>query len=190
MPFTLRIASCEKSFIEACKKQEEEALKRLYEDHYSLLYSICLRYASSKEEAKDWLHDSFVHIFLHIDQYQVGTSLKNWMYRVTVNRCIDHIRYQNRRKNLYHSEFYDNPDFNHSVDALVFEKLEAEEIIRAVQKLSPGYRTIFNLHIIEGYSHKEIADMLGISEATSRSNLTKARYSLRKILEINQNYGK
>jgi RNA polymerase sigma factor (sigma-70 family) len=168
----------ESDLIDACVKQEDWAQKHIYERYYGYLLSVCLRYASTREEAKDWLHDGFIKVFLNINQYKRGTSLKSWLYRIVMNSCIDNIRKASRIKRDPDNHFpTDEP-----IDLSIIQSMDIEHIIKAVQQLSDTYRVVFNMFVIEGYSHREIAETLQISEATSRSNLVKARNQLKKLL--------
>lgn len=183
MEVTLDIQQSEKDFIGACVNNEAWAQRKLYEDHFALMYPVCQRYATDDDEALDILHEGFIKVFRHISKYTVGTSLKAWIKRVMVNTAIDYYRKRSRRRvediDNAHSLSIDDPD--------VLSQMAAEEIIKALQHLSPAYRSVFNMYIIEGYSHKEIADQLGISESTSRSNLVKARQKLKELILIKGN---
>lgn len=169
----------ESDFIEACIRQEEWAQKKLYEDHYQMMFPTCLRYARDEEEALDILHDGFIKIFKNIGKYKIGTSLTAWIKRVMVNTAIDHYRRNVRKR----TESIESARELVNLDADVISKMAAEEIILALQELSPAYRSVFNLYVIEGYSHKEVAKALHITESTSRSNLVKARNKLKIILK-------
>jgi len=181
MELTINIQQSETSFINACISNEEWAQKKLYEDHYSMMYPVCLRYANDQEEALDILHEGFIKVFRHISKYTIGTSLKAWIKRIMVNTAIDYYRKRSRRR----TEDIDNAISLNSGDPDVVSSMSATEILAALQKLSPAYRSVFNLYIIEGFSHKEVAEKLNISESTSRSNLVKARQKLRKLLQSN-----
>ncbi len=178
MDITLAIKENEQDFISACIKEEEWAQKKLYETFYSKMYPVCLRYAVDEEEALDILHEGFIKIFRHISKYTVGTSLSAWIRRIMVNTSIDYYRKKARRRT-------DNIDDARAVtnnDPDVVSNMSADEIISALQELSPAYRAVFNLYVIEGYAHKEIAAQLNITESTSRSNLVKARTKLKNLL--------
>ena len=183
MEVTLDIQQSEKDFIGACVNNESWAQQKLYEDHYNVMYPICQRYATDDDEAMDILHEGFIKVFRHISKYTVGTSLSAWIKRIMVNTAIDYYRKRTRRR----VEDIDNAhDLSHN-DPNALNNIAAEEIIRALQVLSPAYRSVFNLYIIEGYSHKEVAEKLGISESTSRSNLVKARQKLKQLILIKGN---
>lgn len=183
MNYTIGISIREDDFIKACIDKDASALKILYEEHYSIMHPLCLRYANNTEDAMDILHDGFIKVFKNIDKYQVGTSLCAWIKRIMINTAIDYYRRESRRRCADIDEvnhlYYDEAD--------IVSKLSTEELLGALQTLSPGYRSVFNLYVIEGYSHKELADILNITESTSRSNLVKARSKLKEI--IYKNYG-
>lgn len=181
MELTININQTESDFIKACISNEEWAQKKLYEDNYSIMYPVCLRYATDQEEALDILHEGFIKVFRHISKYTVGTSLKAWIKRIMVNTAIDYYRKRSRRR----TEEIDNARGLSSGGPDAISDMAATEILSALQELSPAYRSVFNLYIIDGFSHKEVAEKLNISESTSRSNLVKARQKLKKILKAN-----
>lgn len=168
----------ERDFIRACARKERWAQRALYEEFFSPLMAICLRYANGEDEAMDILHESFIKIFRHIGRYKPGTSLAAWMRRITINTAIDYYRRNHRRRVENIEQAYDLS----SQDADAISQYSEKEILAAIQQLTPAYRTVFNLYVIEGYSHKEIADLLEITESTSRSNLVKARVKLQEML--------
>ncbi|MEL7122757.1 MAG: sigma-70 family RNA polymerase sigma factor [Bacteroidota bacterium] len=168
----------EDNLIKACARGERWAQRILYEEFYGKMMSVCLRYANSEEDALDILHEGFIKVFKNIDKYQVGTSLTAWIRRVMVNTSIDYYRKTIRRRTEDITEAFNLS----SKEADAVSKCTEKEILSAVQLLTPAYRTVFNLYVMDGYSHKEIADMLEITESTSRSNLVKARNKLKQIL--------
>jgi RNA polymerase sigma factor (sigma-70 family) len=180
MKFAINLTYDEQDFIHACIAKDGIALKKLYEDHYPIMFPICRRYANNEQDTLDILHDGFIKVFKNIDKYQVGTSLTAWIKRVMVNTSIDYYRRETRRRSVDIDDAVsiasDNPD--------ALSNISAEEIISLLQHLSTAYRSVFNLYVIEGYSHKEVADLLDITESTSRSNLVKARTKLKELLAI------
>lgn len=168
----------ERDLIKACARKERWAQKILYEEYYSKMMGVCLRYANNKDDALDILHDGFIKVFRNIAKYQPGTSLAAWIRRIMVNTAIDFYRKNIRRRTEDLEQAFDIS----SKDADAISQCTEKEILEAVQQLSPAYRAVFNLYIIEGFSHKEIADKLVISESTSRSNLVKARMKLKDLL--------
>jgi len=147
--------------------------------------AICDRYANNQDDAVEILNDGFLKVFREIHHYQpaysdVVSSFKGWIRKIIVYTAIDHFRKNQKHKMVTQLDPLEYQMATSSADAI--DKLSYDEIIRAIQELSPGYRTVFNLFIIEGLSHEEIADKLEISTGTSKSNLSKARKQLQKIL--------
>ncbi len=178
MDFALHLDYEEEDLIKACIRKERWAQKLLYEEHYGKMMGVCLRYASNEEDALDILHEGFIKIFKNIGKYQPGTSLSSWIRRVMINTSIDYYRKTIRRRT-------EDIEYAHNIssnDADAISQFTEQEILEAIQQLSPAYRTIFNLYVVEGYSHKEIASTLDITESTSRSNLVKARLKLKELL--------
>ena len=180
MDITLKLSGDEKSFIDACIQKEKWAQQKIYEDHYSVMFPLCCRYADGEDQALDIMHDGFIKVFKNIHRYQPGTSLSSWIKRIMVNTAIDCYRKNKRRR----TEDIDDAINISALDPDVLSEISAREILEALQSLSPAYRSVFNLYVIEGYSHREVSEQLGISESTSRSNLVKARSKLKEILYI------
>ena len=184
MDIALSLNDEERRLIQACIQRKRWAQRELYEQYYSPLMAVCLRYAQSENEAMDILHESFIKIYRHIGRYKPGTSLGAWMRRITVNTAIDYYRRSSRRR----TEDLEQAYHVGTTDPDAVSRCTEQEILEAIQQLTPAYRTVFNLYVIEGYSHKEIAQALEVTESTSRSNLVKARMKLREIL-TEQHYG-
>lgn len=147
--------------------------------------AICDRYASRQDDALEIMNDGFLKVFREIHHYQpaysdVVSSFKGWLRKIMVYTAIDHFRKNQKHKLVSQLDAVEYQMTTDSADAL--DKISYDEIIRAIQELSPGYRTVLNLFIIEGLSHEEIAEKLEISTGTSKSNLSKARKQLQKIL--------
>ncbi|MBK7008554.1 MAG: RNA polymerase sigma factor [Saprospiraceae bacterium] len=185
MNIAIDLLHSEEDFIQACIAKEGWALKKLYEFHYPVMYPVCRRYANTEEDALDILHDGFIKVFRHIDKYQSGTSLVSWIKRVMINTAIDFYRRESRRRAVD----IDDAKNLASGEADALSNISADEIIDLLQHLSPAYRSVFNLYVIEGYSHKELADILQITESTSRSNLVKARTKLKELLAKRFQFG-
>jgi len=168
----------EKDWIEGCKKQDSRAQELLYSHYSGKMYALCCRYVPSKMEAEDVLVTAFTKLFERIDQYKGEGSFEGWMRRIVVNESLTYLR---RNKNMYletEIEAVDrNPDY-----AQLETHLEADDLLSLVNQLPTGYRMVFNLYAIDGFSHKEIAEQLGISENTSKSQLSRARAVLQKNL--------
>jgi RNA polymerase sigma factor (sigma-70 family) len=164
-----------------CRSGDRSAQYRLYEHFYGYALSLCNRYAENLEEAQEVLNDAFFKIFTKLDRYNPDHSFKGWLHRVVVNTAIDRYR---SRMNQPRMDSLDRAQ-HFEVETEVVEKLTQEEIVRMVQHLPPAYRLAFNLFVVEGYSHLEIASMLGITEGASKSNLSKARGKLKQMLQTN-----
>jgi RNA polymerase sigma-70 factor (ECF subfamily) len=178
MDIALPLENNEKGLIQACVRRERWAQKVLYEEYYSRMMGVCLRYATDEQEALDILHEGFIKVFRHVGKYKPGTSLSAWIRRIMVNTAIDYYRKNSRRRTEDMDEAYDIS--TNDPDAI--SRCTEQEILEAIQELTPSYRAVFNLYVIEGYAHKEIAELLDITESTSRSNLVKARLKLKEIL--------
>ena len=164
------------SLIKACSNGDNKAFKKIYDKHSGIMYSICLRYMTNEDEAKDALQEGFIKVFNSIGKFQFTGSFEGWMRRIMIRESISFLR---KKKQLEFStddmEVYDEPS-NYS-DA----ELDVDEIQQLIDKLPEGYRMVFNMYAIEGYKHSEIAEMLSIAESTSKSQLFKAR----KLLQYN-----
>ena len=182
MDFVLSIEHEERDFIAACIREENWAQKQLYMDHYGSMMGVCLRYAGDSDEALDILHEGFIKVFRNIRKYKAGTSLSAWIRRIMINTAIDYYRKKSRRRTDDIEQAY---DLSSDVPDAVSQCSE-KEILACIQMLSPAYRTVFNMYVIEGYAHKEIAEKLDISESTSRSNLVKARIKLKALIQYNR----
>ena len=171
--------------VEGCARNRRESQKILYSSFYGYAMAICDRYTNKQDDALEILNDGFLKVFREIHHYQpayadVISSFKGWLRKIMVYTAIDHFRKNQKHQVVTQLDNIVYQVNNVSEDAI--DKLSYEEIIRAVQELSPGYRTVFNLFVIEGLSHEEISTHLGISTGTSKSNLSKARRQLQKIL--------
>lgn len=173
--------SKEKEIISGCLKKKRGAQKALYDRYHPVLMGICLRYAKSQPEAEDVLLMGFTKIFKNLSSYSGEGSFEGWMKKIMVNVAID-----NYRKNLKHYFLVDYE--NVTPDAIGYDyipdNISLQEIIKTIQELPDGYRIVFNLFAIDGYSHKEIAEKLSISESTSKTQLLKARKKLKKKLVL------
>ncbi|MEP2667847.1 MAG: sigma-70 family RNA polymerase sigma factor [Cyclobacteriaceae bacterium] len=176
----------ETEWIEGCKRQDSRAQESLYTHYSGKMYALCCRYVPSRMEAEDVLVVAFAKVFERIDQFKGEGSFEGWLRRIVVNESLTYLR---RNKNMYletEIEAVDkSPDFGQ-----LENHLEADDLLRMVGELPAGYRMVFNLYAIDGYSHKEIAEQLEISENTSKSQLSRARVFLQKKLsEIEKEVG-
>ncbi len=147
---------------------------------YAYGMSITLRYAESRNEAVDILNDAFMKVFENIRKYDQHQPFKPWLRQIIVNTAINHF-HRNNKIRMW--EGLDEGGAELAADETITSAISYNEIVEMVQQLSPAYRTVFNLYVIEGFTHEEIAELLGISAGTSKSNLSKAKRNLRTILE-------
>lgn len=168
----------EKDLVALCLKGDRLSCRELFELYSGKLMALCYRFARDKNEAEDMLQEGFIRIFNKLDLYSGEGSLEAWMRRVMINTALKY-----RQKHIGRHN-YSNIDDVHAFDPTptIIDELSREEILRLIQELPSGYKTVFNLYVIEGYSHKEIAERLGIGESTSRSQLVKARALLKEQL--------
>jgi RNA polymerase sigma factor (sigma-70 family) len=164
---------------EQCLHNEPRGQEALYKAYASRMFGICLRYASNRTEAEDILQEGFIRVFRNLYSVKSHEKLDAWMSRVMVNSAINYYTSQLKFQNEV-SLKYEHQDTTIPEDAL--SKLSYNELLRVLQGIPAGYRTVFNLYVIEGYSHKEIGEMLGIAENTSKTQLFKAKERMRKIL--------
>jgi len=169
--------------VRGCKRQDRSSQQKVYEMFYGKMLPLCNRYAKNSDEAKDILQNGFIKVFEKIDKYDFNGSFGGWVRRLIVNTAIDHYR-KHKKEFLIEDEsrIADNDKWYEEEPVSKYEGISTDDIKEAIQQLSPAYRMVFNLYIMEGYSHQEIADELGISLGTSKSNLAKAKANVRKIL--------
>lgn len=170
----------EESLIKGCVKGKEKAQFMLYEQYKGIFYGLCLRYCRNKTDAEEVLQEGFVKIFNSISKFEGKGSFEGWMKRIIIFTSIDYYRSKSK-KNEVLNEFEDH-EVDNEVNANILEAMDAELIIDLLQQLPNGYRTVLNMYAIEGYTHKEIAQKLEISEGTSKSQLSKARKLFQNIL--------
>jgi RNA polymerase sigma factor (sigma-70 family) len=152
--------------------------RELYQRFAPKMYGVCLRYAGNAEEAEDILQEGFIKVFNKIGSFRSEGSFEGWIRRIFVNTAIEHFR----------KKIYLQPITEYEEDTVegkylsVLDSLAEKDIIQLVQQLSPGYRTVFNMYVVEGYTHKQIAEILGISEGTSKSQLSRAKLILQDLV--------
>lgn len=172
----------EQQLIEGCKKGNRRAQKELYETYSRKMMGVCLRYVSDRETARDLLQDGFVKVFTSMESYSGSGSFEGWMRKIFVNNALEYLR---RSDVLREATDLDNTAELVQPNTSVISEMSAAELMQLVHELPTGFRTVFNLFAIEGYSHKEISEMLEITESTSRSQYTRAKQLLqRKINEL------
>lgn len=173
--------------IEGCLQHNSKYQEELFKLYFGKMLGVSMRYTKDKDTANEIVQTSFIKVFEKLKLFDQNGNFENWIKRIVINTAIDFIR--KSKKDPYVNDL--NEDYTlSSVDDIVFEEEELELsqiknelIINAIQQLSPAYQTVFNLYVIEDYTHKEIAEMLNISEGTSKSNLSKAKVNLQKILK-------
>ncbi len=181
-------AISDEELAKGCSQGLEKFCKILFEQFYGKMLNVCKRYARDRDEAKDILQEGFIRVFKNISQYQHKGSLEGWIRRVMVTTAINYNKKYRMNNLMDHLENDSLPEFDDASAAPVFtinpavEKMDSEKLLAMIQSLPSVYKMVFNMHAIEGYSHREIAETLSITESTSRSNLTKARQKLQQII--------
>jgi RNA polymerase sigma-70 factor (ECF subfamily) len=169
----------ETDLIKGCIDGNRQMQELLYKKFSSKMYGVCLRYSGNVDDANDLLQEGFIKVFKNLMKFRGDGSFEGWIRRIFINTSIEHFR---KKVKLYNvTEVQENTI--EDTDLNILDTLAEKDIIILVNELAPGYKTIFNMHVIEGYSHKEIADMLGITEGTSKSQLARAKGVLKKSLE-------
>jgi RNA polymerase sigma-70 factor (ECF subfamily) len=182
----------DEELIRGCMSGNEKYFHLIYDKYYGRMFNIGRRYARDRDEARDMTQEGFIRAFMNISQYKGNGSFEGWMRRVMVTTCINYFNKYNSKLTLEFRDHlekisYENGHSKHNTgddNSPVVSKMNSEALLQLVQQLPPAYRMIFNLHIIDGYSHVEIAKQLNISEGTSRSNLLKARKKLIELIKI------
>lgn len=169
--------------INGCVNNSRRAQEHLYKKFYGPMASICLRYTRNHEDAIEVLHNGFLKVFKNIHTYDVSkASLYTWIRKIIINSAIDFVRQRGKFHTNIELEKVDEP----AIDADAVQRMSSHEILLLVQQLSPATQTVFNLYVVEGYNHREIANLLGISEGTSKWHLSEARKQLQKLLQTLQ----
>ena len=174
----------EELMLAGCIRNNATAQEALYNRFSPRMLGVCYRFAKNREDAEDMLQEGFIKVFTQIHQYRNEGALEGWIRRIIVHTCINILK-----KN---KKFSDSVDIIHASSVHVKEEMipsimQAKQVVECIRTLPIGYRTVLNLYAIEGYSHKEIGDLMGISEGTSKSQLARARYLLQKM--ITEQYG-
>lgn len=168
----------EVELIEGCKRRDRKVQKILYEKYSARFFGVCRRYMKDKELAEDVLVKGFLKIFENIISYKGEGSFEGWMQRIMVNECLMELR-----KKQDFTVYLESTNIQPQKDASVLEKLFEQDVLKLLEFLPVGCRTVFNLYVIEGYKHNEIAEKLGITEGTSKSQLNLAKEKLKVLLE-------
>ncbi|WPY98789.1 sigma-70 family RNA polymerase sigma factor [Christiangramia sp. OXR-203] len=170
-----------KDLIYRCKQNERKAQEELYRLYSPKLFGVCLKYSDNYQQAEDNLQDGFVTIFEKIGQFQDKGSFEGWMKRILINTSLQ----QHRQQKVY--GITNEEDLQEDEIEIETENISVDFLLQCVQELPDRYRQVFNLYVLDGYSHKEISDLLSITEGTSKSNLARARTSLKEKIELVQN---
>jgi RNA polymerase sigma factor (sigma-70 family) len=168
------------TLLEACAKGDSLAQQHLYETYKGKLFATCLRYARSREDAEDIFQEGFVRIFKDLHQFTGVGNLEGWLRKVMVNSALQHLR---KQKNGLQTVEFDGQEYADEVEDIQLDEQQAKNLIKIMHQLSPGFRAVFNLYVLEGYTHPEIAEILDISVGTSKSQLMRAKAAFRKLLE-------
>lgn len=170
----------ELTLIQNCVKGEPVAQRKLFEKFAPKMMTVCLRYMKDTQEAEDVLQDGFIKVFQNLKTYQNSGSLEGWIRRIIVNTALDQIR---KNRKIGFTEDVEEVGYKIENTDFTFEGLVADDLLKMIADLPDGYKVVFNMFAIEGYSHKEIAETLGITESTSKSQFSRARAFLRSKLE-------
>ncbi|KAB7729306.1 sigma-70 family RNA polymerase sigma factor [Rudanella paleaurantiibacter] len=167
------------SIVEACRLQDPQAQRVLFKKFFSYAKSICLRYSATTEEAEEVLNEGFLKVFQHLHQYDTSLPFKAWLRTIMVNTAISNYRrYHKHQANLALEDVPEAP-----FDDQIVDRITADEILAIVQQLPSAWRTVFNLHVVDGYSLREIAEMLDANEATIRSHFLRGRQRLQQLVK-------
>lgn len=170
----------EEDMLKGCQANKEMAQKCLFDRYSRVMTGVCMRYADSYEEAQDIVQDAFIKVFKKIGTFSGKGSLEGWIRRIMVNTALDYLRsIKNERFNVA----IDDVQYMLKNKDVIVESMQANDLLKIIRTLPIGYKTVFNMYAIEGYSHKEIAEQLNISENTSKSQYSRARSLLQKKLE-------
>lgn len=171
--------TAESDLIYGCLNGDRRMQEELYRRFSPRMYAVCLRYAGNAEEAEDILQEGFIKVFKKLDSFRGDGSFEGWIRRIFVNTAIEHFR----RKRYLMPVTEKEENTIEGKYTSVLDELSAKDIMALIRELSPGYRTVFNMYVVEGYTHKEIADILGISEGTSKSQLSRAKVILQDMVK-------
>lgn len=169
----------EKDLIDACKRKDRKAQRLLYERYASVMLGVCRRYVKDQMEAEDVMIEGFFKVLTKISMYNGEGSFEGWVRRIMINESLMHLRKNNHFQ--YTEEI--NPNLDYHEEPTVLDEIAAEEILNLLDEMPPGYRTVFNLYVVEGYKHREIAEELEISINTSKSQLILAKQRMEELVK-------
>lgn len=174
-----------REIIDGCKRQKRKYQDKLYEQYASMLYGICLRYTRNQFDAEDVLQEGFVKIYKNIHTYSQDRSFEGWIRRIMINTAITH--YRRNLKHAYHDDVDEAHDLSGNLGPDQGAEYTKEELMEVINRLPAGYKMVFNLYVVEGFKHKEIAEQLDIDINTSKSQLSRAKkYLQRELLEMSK----
>ncbi|MFI3330667.1 MAG: sigma-70 family RNA polymerase sigma factor [Rikenellaceae bacterium] len=177
--YSTKLEVTQEQLIKKCQQNDDEARRELYLRYGKIMYGVCCRYIKDRVEAEDVLHDGFITLFTKIKLYRFEGSFEGWCRRIFINTALTHLREKNP---LLDASNVDEQNSLSNKEASVVDQISAQDLTNIIDKLPEGYKTIINLYAVEGYSHKEIGEMLDISENTSRSQYSRARAKLSQLL--------
>lgn len=169
----------ESDLIAGCIRGDRKAQAELYQRFAPRMFGVCLRYAANNEEAEDILQEGFLKVFKKLESYRGEGSFEGWVRRIFVNTAIEHFRRKTRLHPLTGAE----EETIEGKYLTALDQMAEKDIVQLVQGLPPGYRTVFNLYVVEGYTHRQISEMLHISEGTSKSQLSRAKQILQELVQ-------
>lgn len=178
---TTKYEDIHRDVIDLCKQGDVGAQYKLYALYSKAMFNICFRMMNQQEEAEDVLQDAFTYAFRKLESFRFESSFGAWLKRIVINTCINHLK-KKRLEVVYTDEAYDVLPEDEVVD---YEQIrfEVKEVRKAIEQLPDGYRIIFSLYLLEGYDHKEIAEIMNISESTSKSQYLRAKKKIKEIIE-------
>jgi len=174
------LAMDDNALVKNCIEGDPRAQRALFEKFAPKMLGVCIRYTRNTEQAEDVLQDGFVKVFTKLNHYKGGGSLEGWVRRIMVNTALDQIR---KNVKFQDNVAMDQVDYKIEQQGFILEGLMEEDLLKIINEMPTGYKTVFNMFAIEGYSHKEIAEQMGISENTSKSQYSRARAFLKTKLE-------
>ena len=177
---TTKYEDIHRDVIESCKKGDVRAQYQLYSLYNKAMYNICYRMTNRQEEAEDMLQESFSYAFSKLGSFRYESSFGAWLKRIVVNTCINHLK--KRKVDLVYTEQQNDPLPDDDLVDYEEIKFKVDNVMKAIEKLPEGYRIVFSLYLLEGYDHKEIAEILGVSESTSKSQFLRAKQKIKLML--------
>jgi len=181
---TTKYEDIHRDVIESCMRGDVRAQYQLYSLYSKAMYNICYRMMNQQEEAEDMLQEAFSYAFRKLGSFRFESSFGAWLKRIVVNTCINHLK--KRRVDLVYTEQQNDPVPSDEFVDYEEIKFKVESVMKAIEKLPEGYRVVFSLYLLEGYDHKEISEIMGISESTSKSQFLRAKQKIKEILKSDE----